>query len=333
MTYTKPEEKPMAQYSVSIIIPAFNEERYIDECLKAITNQHYNDLISQVEIVVVDNESTDATTQIASNYDSVKIISSSAKYVGGVRNDGVKITSGEILIFLDSDCVVDKDWVVRCVGLLEESGKDAVGGQYLLRSDPSFFEKYWILDSSENTVLYTTLIGGCLITNRAAFDTVGGFSEELTAGEDEDYSRKINSLEGYAVKPELSVVHLGFPNSFLGFWRRQVWQSSSYAQNFFTAITQLSFCLIGLHATAFITFIVSDKNSYMPYLSGFGLVVIPAIFSIKRIIRSKHKPARVLDLLGIYFVDWIYITARQWGICKSLVESCLKLNIAKARKK
>ena len=132
------------KYSVSVVIHAYNEKRYIAECLSTITRQELNSTVENIEIIVVDNGSIDRTVEIARQF-PVKIIDSSAEYVGGVRNEGVKVSTGDILVFLVSDCMVDEKWVSRCVAYLINAKVSAVGGYYNLRENPSFYEKYWIV--------------------------------------------------------------------------------------------------------------------------------------------------------------------------------------------
>jgi glycosyltransferase involved in cell wall biosynthesis len=320
----------MNSYKISIIIPAYNEERYIAECLTAITSQSITHLINSVEVVVVDNGSTDNTISIAKKY-NVKIIHSSADYVGGVRNDGVKETEGEILVFLDSDCVVSPTWLNSAVESLITSESSAVGGQYRLRSNPSIYEKYWVLNEPNTVVFSKTLIGGCLITWRAAFKKVDGFSETLTAGEDEDYSRKVMNLNGLKVFPKLDVIHLGFPNDFLGFWNRQIWHSSSYAQNLKSAFSQPTFLLLMLHVFLLLNFINVFVGIEIRLASLLLWLIVPAIFSFKRAIRASYLPKTPLDILGVYYLDFIYMIAREIGILKSIVKSTFNINIGKSR--
>ncbi|PAV24503.1 hypothetical protein CF392_15895 [Tamilnaduibacter salinus] len=89
----------------SIIIPALNEEKHIKECLESITNQTLQRFF--YEVIVVDNGSSDATTEIAQEYADEVHINVKGK-VGAVRNYGAKIAKTDILVFLDSDCVLTK---------------------------------------------------------------------------------------------------------------------------------------------------------------------------------------------------------------------------------
>ncbi|MBN1797655.1 MAG: glycosyltransferase [Spirochaetales bacterium] len=93
---------------VSVIIPTLNQEKLIGKCIESLLCQSYQQ--SLIEIIVVDNGSTDKTVDIAKKY-PVKLISETKKGPAAARNAGIKIATGEILIFLDHDCFADKDFV------------------------------------------------------------------------------------------------------------------------------------------------------------------------------------------------------------------------------
>ncbi|KXT72761.1 Glycosyltransferase [Streptococcus sp. DD10] len=87
----------------SVIIPVYNVEKYIDRCLKSIISQHYNDL----EIIVIDNGSTDSSGSIcdiyASEYSNISVYHIANHGVGSARNFGLSKSRGEFVYFVDSD--------------------------------------------------------------------------------------------------------------------------------------------------------------------------------------------------------------------------------------
>jgi len=86
---------------ISIIIPAYNEERYIENCLQSITKQHYENY----EIIVVADACTDATKKIAKKY-TRKVYTINTSNVSAARNNGAAKATGNILVFLDADSVI-----------------------------------------------------------------------------------------------------------------------------------------------------------------------------------------------------------------------------------
>ncbi len=91
---------------ISIIIPAYNEEENIGQCLQSLLVQSYQPL----EIIVIDDGSTDKTLSIIKEY-SVKFLQQNHKGPAKARNLGAKNAKGKILVFADSDMTFDKDFV------------------------------------------------------------------------------------------------------------------------------------------------------------------------------------------------------------------------------
>ncbi len=119
---------------LSIIIPAFNVEKYLSRCVDSLLRQDYNDS----EIILVDDGSTDLTKTIcdkyASNYKNIKVIhqKNSGSYIARMR--GVKYASGDCVAFVDSDDWVEKNYILEFMEKYNElscNGIDIVVGSYL----------------------------------------------------------------------------------------------------------------------------------------------------------------------------------------------------------
>jgi len=105
---------------VSIIIVTYNHKKYIDKCLKSVTKQDYSH-----EIIVVDNNSIDGTAEyIKTNFPQVKVIENSQnKGFGAGNNIGAKHSSGEYLVFLNPDTIVEDNWLKELVTPLFSGSK------------------------------------------------------------------------------------------------------------------------------------------------------------------------------------------------------------------
>lgn len=110
---------------ISVIMPSYNSESTIQGCLNALLNQSYG---GESEIILVDS-SVDKTPHIvARNYPRVKLIHLNKKTdPGTARNIGIRESKGEIIAFLDSDCVTKSDWLEK-IALAHESSYSVVGG-------------------------------------------------------------------------------------------------------------------------------------------------------------------------------------------------------------
>ncbi len=91
---------------ISIIIPTLNEERYVGTCLESLKKQSYK---GPFEIIVADGGSTDKTLEIARMYTNKVVVTKGP--VGAGRNAGVKWATGNILAFIDADCIAPKNWL------------------------------------------------------------------------------------------------------------------------------------------------------------------------------------------------------------------------------
>lgn len=100
---------------VSVIIPAFNEEKVIGNCVDSLKKQSYKD----IEIIVVDDGSSDNTANIVLATD-VKLLKQNHLGAGNARNLGAKSSSGKILVFVDADMEFDKDFVDKLTAPIRE---------------------------------------------------------------------------------------------------------------------------------------------------------------------------------------------------------------------
>jgi glycosyltransferase involved in cell wall biosynthesis len=95
---------------ISVIIPTFNEEENIAQCLVSLSHQSVPR--SEYEIIVVDGGSKDATCEIARKYADQVFVQTSRK-VGGARNDGVMAAKGDLIATTDADCILPPHWIKR----------------------------------------------------------------------------------------------------------------------------------------------------------------------------------------------------------------------------
>lgn len=106
---------------VSVVIPAYNEEDYVAGCLQSVLSTNYPNL----EIILVDDSSTDDTAKVASQYGTRIVRRASRGGIAAARNDGIDAARGEIIAFVDADCTVEKDWLDM---LMAHYVSDDVGG-------------------------------------------------------------------------------------------------------------------------------------------------------------------------------------------------------------
>ena len=118
--------KKSVQLDVSVIIPAYNAEKTLPNCLDALRNQS----TKPNEIIVVDDGSKDETKTVAESYSLVKVIAQKNQGPAKARNAGARAAKSEIIIFLDSDCVPEKNWVQEMLVPLADEKVAGVQGAY-----------------------------------------------------------------------------------------------------------------------------------------------------------------------------------------------------------
>lgn len=128
---------------VSIVVCTYNGGERIKDCLEALLNQTYPK--ERLEIVVVDDGSTDNTREVLSGYGSVervKVVSHEENLgLGSARNTGIRSSIGDVVAFTDDDCVASEVWVEELVRLLR-SGVHGVGGKVEAYEKEGVLEKY-----------------------------------------------------------------------------------------------------------------------------------------------------------------------------------------------
>lgn len=103
--------------TLSIIIPVYNEARHLRDCLEAIANQQ----VKPDEVIIVDNNSTDESAEIARQFSFVKIVHEKKQGVVHARNKGFNSTKSDIIGRIDADTVLPKDWVGYIKGFFSDA--------------------------------------------------------------------------------------------------------------------------------------------------------------------------------------------------------------------
>jgi len=169
---------------LSIVIPAFNEERLIERCLQSIDSAfaatRNPGLIS--EVIVVDNNSTDRTAHLARQA-GAQVVFESINQIGRARNTGAAHATGDWLLFLDADSVLSRELLGDILSAIESGTCVGCGSTLSMQGLPWWAHgilKLW-------TGLSITLgwaAGALLVCRLDAFREVGGFDQEIYALEE-----------------------------------------------------------------------------------------------------------------------------------------------------
>jgi glycosyltransferase involved in cell wall biosynthesis len=172
---------------ISLIIPAYNEERYIGKCLESVEKaKRFYGKPSLIETIVVDNGSTDRTAMVARQYDT-KIIFEGKRQIAMARNKGASVARGDLVGFLDADCIITPNMFV----LIDEtmaSGK-YIGGGTEIKVDRNSLGIFCTLCITKYPFIWLLGIsGGLLFTEKSTFDEIGGFDTSLYSAEDAKFA-------------------------------------------------------------------------------------------------------------------------------------------------
>jgi len=300
---------------ISIIIPAFNESEHIERTIQSLRDCNYPK--ECYEVIVVDNGSSDNTYEISLNA-ADKSLKLEEGNVGAVRNFGAQNSKGDILAFIDADCVVGSNWLLNIKNITKEKTNSIFGGTCTLPNEKNWIEKYWLLGGANKR--QRDLVGASIAIERTLFFSLGGFNEDVTSGEDTELSNRARSLKvNIEITPRLSVIHMGNAKTVLNFLKRQIWHSENYFLNLEESIKDPTFilCIFSLCLLAAAGFysIYNPTHAIIPLII-FLLIVLT--FSFKRMIYAKFYPRSIFDFFKIYFLDFLYVIARVYGLLRSI---------------
>ena len=188
---------------ISFVIPAYNEENYLKDCINSILietkGKNYN-----FEIIVVNNASTDKTKAVALSFKNVKVVDEPNKGLVAARRAGYVVSTGDLIANIDADTRLTKDWIEKVLGEFSKNENlVALSGPFIYY-DLSDFMKITVklfyyytfsLYLIANNVLKTgsMLQGGNFVLRRSAFEKAGGYDVKTYTfyGEDADIAVKM----------------------------------------------------------------------------------------------------------------------------------------------
>lgn len=295
---------------VSIIIPAYNEEQYIDETLRSIDNHHPP---LPYEVIVVDNNSTDRTIEKAKSH-GVSVISCLDGTIAAVRNYGVKVSRGKYLIFLDADVLVTEQWqfgIQKIIDILINNPLQVTGSRCLPIDETSWLNRYWFGLLKKHTGTYIN--SGHLITSRLLFDNIHGFTEDLTTAEDYDFCQKAKSIGAPIIESSMiPVFHVGYPTTVGEFIKRERWhgiQDAHTIESFIASKVAIlaGFNLVGLIVSALIAIFTVNITPILIYL--LGIYILCIVLSI-----AKFRTYNPISVFNTAIIFYLYITGRSLSI-------------------
>lgn len=180
---------------VSVIIPALNEEKYIEKCLNSVSHQRF---FGTYEIIVADGASTDKTREIAKKY-ADKIVIEHTRTIAAGRQAGASVAEGKILVYTGADVIVPNYWLTRiCAPFADKKTCAAFGSlmPYDGTEYDDFLCRFILLPLARimNLIGFVYVYGDNMAFKRGAFEQIGGFNIRLVTAEDTDIMMRMKKF-------------------------------------------------------------------------------------------------------------------------------------------
>jgi len=291
----------------SIVVAAYNEEKDIPKLLNSLIKIDYPK--NRLEIIVVDDGSTDRTSEIVSKY-PVKLIKGPHKGVGFARNLGFKDSGGKIVSFIDADLVLDKGFVKEVVKEFEENPK-AGGLQYTIKllNKKSLISRLLYL----RKLLGMKQPGKVIVSNmfkRKILEKLNGYKPRYGYYDDWELSRRVVELGYKTIPMKKALIWHKEPENWKDLWRQCKWAGKSIIFLFKDykkiAIRRVLFTQLCASLPLYVIFLI-----FPPPLQSLGIVGFMMFFSIeiwrslKMYLITKWKESfltPLFDFISMFFV-------------------------------
>jgi len=316
---------------ISVIIPTMNAERFISKSIESFLKQ---DIKEKYEIIVVDS-STDRTSEIVSKY-KVKVIKQKKLGPAAARNFGVKKARGDIVVFVDADCIVPKTWLRKLTEPFSDKEITAVAGAYKIwnkESSIARFLQYEIEQRYERMKNATNIdfVGSYNCAYRKKiFTKFGGFDEKMIQGEDPDLSFRISKKHKIVFQPSAYVYHMHVED-LISFskkkFQRAYWKAFLFKRhkrkvlkNVYTPANLMPQTLF--FALSLLLFILSFFNTMFFYFAIFFMFLSYALNFYLIYFIYKKEVALLAASLALIFVKNLFSSiGLAYGIMACLLKS------------
>lgn len=334
------KEKP----SVSILIPIRNEAAYIERCLDAVLHQDYS---GEMECLVADGMSTDATRQIVQAYQqkyaNLQMVDNPGKIVPTGLNRLIPLAKGDIIIRVDGHTILAPDYVRQCVETLHRSGADNVGGRMNAGGATLFGKTVALATStpfgigggrfhySEREEWVDTVYMGAW--PRRVFEKLGLFDEELMRDQDDEFNYRLRAAGGkILLSPDIKSEYT-VRSTPKGLWR-QYFQYGFYKVRVLQKHPRQMSLRQFVPPMFVLSLLASALLAAFPAVRWFSLVVPTAylaanlgasVFTALRVKKADRRPLSAHDLLlplafailhlsyGLGFLLGLFKFWNRWG--------------------
>jgi glycosyltransferase involved in cell wall biosynthesis len=181
--------------SASVVVPVLNGEATIGDMLRAITTATPRP--SELEIIVVDNGSTDSTRDIVAGYDGVTLLTAARRGAAAARNVGLRAATGEVILHCDADTLPTRRWIAELASCFDDPQVVLAAGRTLNFPPTTPAERYlagFQLYDAEVNISRPVLPFAAsmnMAVRRSAALAIGGWNEDMMTSEDVDFCTRL----------------------------------------------------------------------------------------------------------------------------------------------
>jgi glycosyltransferase involved in cell wall biosynthesis len=294
------------QNKISIIIPTYNREKKLRECLNSLIFQDYPK--NKMEILVIDNNSKDNTKKIINDfslkYPFVKYLFEKTESSYICRNKAMKKALGDIICFLDDDCIVNRDWIKK-INETHNKNKDLISIFGKMNSCKGIWEKaitawsflqieYNLKKKKTNELFFPTPS----ITFKRKFISKKWMFKEWKRGADVEFSKRLVSLGNFKYDKNILVYHHHIPQWYVALKRAFFYGESGFKLNTVSKI--------------------KGENSFL----WFPITLFTKSFRMARIAKEKK--------IQLFFIFISLQISYAFGYFHSLLTKIFKIRLSKS---
>jgi glycosyltransferase involved in cell wall biosynthesis len=302
---------------VTIVMPCLDEARYIEACLRSVLEQDYPR--DRLEILVADGGSRDGTrdlvTRIVAEDPRVLLIDNPGRLQAAGMNEAIRRARGDVIVRMDVHCEYARDYVRKCVEVLERTGADNVGGAQRARAKSAFQHALCAaLDSPlgvggacyrsalKEGFVDTVFLGAF---RRRVFEKVGLYDPGAITNEDAELNQRIHAAGGAVYLSRDIVVHYYPRDSFRALARQYFRYGRGRARTLIKHRRLLSVRPVlpaALVAAGLALLATSHLQPFTPYVFG-AFVAVTGLEAVR--VGRKGGAAQVLTVWAIFPVLYI----------------------------
>lgn len=306
----------------SIVIPVLNGEKYIGLCIDNIRKMEIENI--ELNLIVVDNGSTDSTISILESKNINYIIRKDIN-ISSLRNIGANLSSGEFIGFVDSDCLVDKHWMLGAINILNTNSSIGIVGRYYdVCDNPTWLEHAWCERRKSLDGPVKFLPAGNMVVRKSLFDELGGFSKDIVTGEDYEFCQRVRK-SGYIVinSSKVNVKHLGNVKKLLDVIKKERWYGLgmfSTLKNENVSMPLIACILFIILSVLFIVSIFLNKYCSLIMLIGLAALMIFVSLHFTKYIKDK----KITMLLKFLPISLCYLIGRSLSLIDLILKKVIR---------